>query len=42
MGIKEDVYKLMHEIPCEPNIDPHVWGKTNMGINLVGKIEKKL
>ena len=25
MGIKEDVYKLMHEISCEPNIDPRVW-----------------
>ena len=41
MGIKEDVYKMMHGIPCELNIDPRIW-ETNMGINLVGKIEKKL
>ena len=41
MSIKEDVYKLMHGIPCEPNIDPCIW-KTNMDINLVGKIGKKL
>lgn len=27
MGIKEDVYKMMHGIPCEPNIDPRIWGK---------------
>lgn len=25
MGIEEDVYKLMHGIPCEPNIDPCIW-----------------
>lgn len=25
MGIEEDVYKLMHGIPCEPNIDPRIW-----------------
>lgn len=25
MGIKEDVYKMMHGIPCEPNIDPRIW-----------------
>lgn len=25
MSIKEDVYKLMHEIPCELNIDPRIW-----------------
>lgn len=25
MGIEEDVYKMMHGIPCEPNIDPCIW-----------------
>lgn len=25
MGIEEDVYKIMHGIPCEPNIDPCIW-----------------
>ncbi len=25
MGIEEDVYKIMHGIPCEPNIEPRVW-----------------
>ena len=25
MGIKEDVYKMMHGIPCEPNIEPCIW-----------------
>lgn len=25
MGIEEDVYKIMHGIPCEPNIDPRIW-----------------
>lgn len=25
MGIEEDVYKIMHGIPCEPNIDPSIW-----------------
>ena len=25
MGIKEDVYKMMHGIPCELNIDPRIW-----------------
>ena len=35
MGIEEDVYKIMH------GTSP-VFGKTSMGINLVGKIEKKL
>lgn len=25
MGIKEDVYKMMHGTPCEPNIDPRIW-----------------
>lgn len=25
MGIEEDVYKLMHGIPCEPNIEPRIW-----------------
>lgn len=25
MSIKEDVYKLMHGIPCETDIDPRVW-----------------
>lgn len=25
MGIEEDVYKLMHGIPCEPNIDARIW-----------------
>ena len=26
MSIKEDVYKLMHGIPCETDIDPRIWG----------------
>ena len=25
MDIKEDVYKMMHGIPGEPNIDPRIW-----------------
>lgn len=25
MGIEEDVYKMMHGIPCMPNIEPRVW-----------------
>ena len=25
MGIEEDVYKIMHGIPCEPNIEPCIW-----------------
>lgn len=25
MSIKEDVYKLMHGIPCETDIDPRIW-----------------
>lgn len=25
MDIKEDVYKMMHGISCEPNIDPRIW-----------------
>ena len=25
MGIEEDVYKIMHGIPCEPNIEPRIW-----------------
>ena len=25
MGIEEDVYKIMHGIPCEPNIEPCLW-----------------
>lgn len=25
MGIEEDVYKMMHGIPCEPNIEPCIW-----------------
>lgn len=25
MGIEEDVYKIMHGIPCEPDIDPCIW-----------------
>lgn len=25
MCIEEDVYKIMHGIPCEPNIEPCIW-----------------
>lgn len=25
MGIEEDVYKIMHGIPCEPNIESRIW-----------------
>lgn len=25
MGIEEVVYKIMHGIPCEPDIDPCIW-----------------
>ena len=25
MSIKEDVYKMMHGISCEPNIDTCIW-----------------
>lgn len=25
MSIEEDVYKIMHGIPCEPNIEPCIW-----------------